>query len=49
MHAVPKLSSVTVHVDPGTHDGSDPHASLAHHDQQQPPRTAVSPHGHSGQ
>jgi cation diffusion facilitator family transporter len=33
LHAVPKLSSVTVHVDPCTHDGSDPHAALAHHDQ----------------
>jgi cation diffusion facilitator family transporter len=32
LHAVPRLSSVTVHVDPCTHDGSDPHAELAHHD-----------------
>jgi cation diffusion facilitator family transporter len=32
LHAVPKLSTVTVHVDPCTHDGSDPHAALAHHD-----------------
>ena len=32
LHAVPKLSSVTVHVDPCTRDGSDPHAELAHHD-----------------
>src|SRR5712692_9816027 len=32
LHAVPKLSSVTIHVDPCTHDGSDPHAALAHHD-----------------
>jgi len=32
LHAVPKLSSVTVHVDPCSHDGSDPHAALAHHD-----------------
>jgi cation diffusion facilitator family transporter len=32
LHAVPKLSSVTIHVDPNTHDGSDPHAALAHHD-----------------
>jgi cation diffusion facilitator family transporter len=33
LHAVPKLSSVTVHLDPCTHDGTDPHAALAHHDQ----------------
>jgi cation diffusion facilitator family transporter len=33
LHAVPKLSSVTVHVDPAMRDGSDPHAALAHHDQ----------------
>jgi cation diffusion facilitator family transporter len=33
LHAVPKLSSVTVHVDPAMQDGSDPHADLAHHDQ----------------
>ena len=32
LHAVPKLSSVTVHVDPCEHDGRDPHAALAHHD-----------------
>jgi cation diffusion facilitator family transporter len=32
LHAVPRLSSVTVHVDPCEHDGADPHASLAHHD-----------------
>jgi cation diffusion facilitator family transporter len=32
LHAVPKLSNVTVHVDPCSHDGSDPHAALAHHD-----------------
>ncbi len=37
LHAVPKLSSVTVHVDPCTHDGSDPHAALAHHDRMMPP------------
>lgn len=36
LHAVPKLSSVTVHVDPSTHDGSDPHAALAHHDRPAP-------------
>jgi cation diffusion facilitator family transporter len=34
LHAVPKLASVTVHVDPCGHDGHDPHAPLAHHDQQ---------------
>jgi divalent metal cation (Fe/Co/Zn/Cd) transporter len=33
LHAVPKLSSVTIHVDPSHHDGSDPHAALAHHDE----------------
>jgi divalent metal cation (Fe/Co/Zn/Cd) transporter len=33
LHAVPKLASVTVHVDPCGHDGQDPHAGLAHHDQ----------------
>ena len=32
LHAVPKLASVTVHVDPCGHDGHDPHADLAHHD-----------------
>ena len=32
LHAVPKLSSVTVHVDPCEHDGRDHHAELAHHD-----------------
>jgi divalent metal cation (Fe/Co/Zn/Cd) transporter len=32
LHAVPKLASVTVHVDPCGHNGQDPHASLAHHD-----------------
>ena len=32
LHAVPKLSSVTVHVDPCEHDGRDAHAELAHHD-----------------
>jgi cation diffusion facilitator family transporter len=32
LHAVPKLSTVTVHVDPSTHDGHDHHAELAHHD-----------------
>jgi cation diffusion facilitator family transporter len=32
LHAVPKLTTVTVHVDPCAHDGHDPHATLAHHD-----------------
>jgi cation diffusion facilitator family transporter len=32
LHAVPKLASVTVHVNPCGHDGKDPHAELAHHD-----------------
>lgn len=31
MHAVPKLTNVTVHVDPCSHNGRDPHATLAHH------------------
>jgi divalent metal cation (Fe/Co/Zn/Cd) transporter len=32
LHAVPKLGSVTVHVDPNSFDGHDHHADLAHHD-----------------
>jgi cation diffusion facilitator family transporter len=32
LHAVPRLSSVTVHVDPAASDGHDYHANLAHHD-----------------
>jgi cation diffusion facilitator family transporter len=32
LHAVPKLTSVTVHVDPCEHDGGDSHAAVAHHD-----------------
>jgi len=32
LHAVPKLSTVTVHVDPCEHSGGDHHAALAHHD-----------------
>jgi cation diffusion facilitator family transporter len=32
LHAVPRLSTVTVHVDPCAHDGRDHHADLAHHD-----------------
>ena len=31
LHAVPKLTEVTVHIDPCGHDGRDPHESLAHH------------------
>ena len=36
LHAVPKLAGVTVHVDPRVHDGHDPHADLAHHDDRTP-------------
>jgi cation diffusion facilitator family transporter len=32
LHAVPRLSSVTVHVDPSEQEGRDHHAQLAHHD-----------------
>jgi cation diffusion facilitator family transporter len=32
LHAVPKLTSVTVHVDPSEQGGLDYHAELAHHD-----------------
>jgi cation diffusion facilitator family transporter len=32
LHAVPKLTSVTVHVDPHSVGGHDHHADLAHHD-----------------
>jgi cation diffusion facilitator family transporter len=32
LHAVPKLTDVTVHVDPSSQPGDDPHANLAHHD-----------------
>ena len=35
LHAVPRLSTVTVHVDPSAHDGRDHHADLAHHDRLQ--------------
>ena len=31
VHAVPKLASATVHVDPCDHEGSDHHADLSHH------------------
>ena len=33
LHAVPRLASVTVHVDPSERSGLDAHADLAHHDQ----------------
>jgi cation diffusion facilitator family transporter len=33
LHAVPKLTTVTVHVDPSTHDGVDPHAEVSHHEE----------------
>jgi hypothetical protein len=33
LHAVPKLTEVTVHVDPCNHHGIDHHAAVAHHDQ----------------
>jgi cation diffusion facilitator family transporter len=35
LHAVPKLSSVTVHVDPCGHAGDDHHAAVAHHDRRE--------------
>lgn len=31
LHEVPRFARATVHADPCTHDGSDPHASIAHH------------------
>lgn len=31
LHAVPRLADATIHTDPCAHDGSDPHASVAHH------------------
>jgi cation diffusion facilitator family transporter len=36
LHAVPRLTSVTVHVDPCGHDGHDHHADVAHHDERSP-------------
>ena len=36
IHSVPKLSSVIVHIDPCTHAGDDPHASVSHHRNQAP-------------
>jgi cation diffusion facilitator family transporter len=41
LHAVPKLTDVTVHVDPCTHHGIDHHADLAHHDR--PVQPAANP------
>src|SRR6185437_7090886 len=51
LHAVPRLSSVTVHVDPSDAAGRDYHAELAHHDQPQlrqaePPSPAHPAHPH---
>jgi cation diffusion facilitator family transporter len=39
LHAVPKLASATVHVDPCAHGGDDPHSDLKHHDERDPLRT----------
>jgi len=36
LHAVPKLSGVTVHVDPASQADVDAHAELAHHDRRRP-------------
>ncbi len=36
-HAQPRLSEVTVHVDPCGHGGGDPHATTAHHKLQEKP------------
>lgn len=33
LHAVPKLTKVTVHIDPCEHSDKNPHEKLAHHDQ----------------
>jgi cation diffusion facilitator family transporter len=41
LHAVPKLASATVHIDPCGHAGGDPHAGLAHHDERDPLRLRV--------
>lgn len=40
LHAVPKLDSVTVHVDPASQGEVDAHADLAHHDHRPPPTKA---------
>ena len=39
LHAVPKLATVTVHVDPCEHDGGNAHEAVAHHDQRRRSRT----------
>ena len=38
LHAVPKLASITVHVDPSGEGWEDAHAELAHHDRRDPPQ-----------
>jgi cation diffusion facilitator family transporter len=43
LHAVPKLADVQVHVDPCAHDGVDPHAEVAHHDQRPAPAARPRP------
>jgi cation diffusion facilitator family transporter len=48
MHAVPKLASVTVHVDPCAHDGHDPHAGVAHHNQASAANPADPPRSPAG-
>ena len=30
-HAIPHLDDAFLHADPCSHDGSDPHAAVAHH------------------
>ncbi|GIL30921.1 cation efflux system protein [Actinocatenispora comari] len=40
LHAVPRLTSVTVHADPAATAGHDPHAALAHHRSLRPSRGA---------
>ena len=50
LHEVPHLSSALIHADPCAHDGSDPHADLAHHDRPATPsegRRADRAHGHA--
>jgi cation diffusion facilitator family transporter len=44
LHAVPRLSTVTVHVDPSASGGVDYHAELAHHDR--PAAEIGRPEGH---
>jgi len=43
LHAVPRLSTMTVHVDPCDHDGRDHHLDLAHHDNRVRVRTHPNP------